>query len=120
MFREKGTFTITTSTGAAIYTTPHFDVNIAGTEVSGTTPIIIPEAPLTPPVLVVGASATNAALEISGNLPHACVPVPFGDQDDPADWYDVTKVKNLHAIMTGGSAGASSVVNVVAQQLRNY
>ena len=119
-YREKGTFTLTSTPGATIYPTPHFDVNIAGCEISGTTPIIIPEVPQTPPVLVIGAAATNAALEISGTQPHACFPIDFGDQDDPSDWYDVAAIKSLHLIMTGGSGGASSVVNVVAQQLRGY
>jgi hypothetical protein len=120
IYREKGTQTLTTTPGDLIYPTPHFDLNIAGTEISGTTPIIIPEVPQTPPVYAIGAAATNSSLEFTGTQPHACFPIDFGDQDDMTDWYDVTTIKNLHLIMTGGAAGSSSVVNVVAQQLRSY
>ena len=119
-YREKGMIQVTTSTGAVIFCTPHFDLNIVGTEVSGTTPLICVEEPMKNPVYLVGAATTHANLTMWGTQPHACFPIDFGDQDDLDDWYDVTKIGSLNLIMTGGSAGSSAVVKVVAQQLKNY
>lgn len=119
-YHEGALLNVTTSSGYDIFCTPSFDINVAGAQLAGTTPMIIEKQGLNVPFLMVGAANEPGKYEITGHLPHACIPVPFGDQDDPDDWYDAAAVKSLHLIMTGGSAGTSSVVNVVAQQLRKY
>lgn len=67
---------------------------------------------------------TAASASFSGNVmgycPNHCVEVPFGKQDDPADWYDITKIGNLRLRLKAGSNGANGTAQVVLQQLRRY
>jgi len=56
---------------------------------------------------------------VTGYMPHGCLPIPFGIQSDPTDWYDITTIQKLRMRLhaPGTSAGT---VNVVLQQLRRY
>lgn len=52
----------------------------------------------------------------SGHAIHASLPIPFGDNDDPATWFDPKPYKKLELIFTsGGNAGSCAVV---AEQVR--
>jgi len=57
-------------------------------------------------------------LEVMGYNPHGVVPVLFGDQDDPADWYDVTKLGSLKMRIKSGSAGTNGDIAIITQQMR--
>ena len=51
-----------------------------------------------------------------GHSLHATVPIPFGDLDNPASWFDPRPYKKLELIFTsGGTAGACQIV---AEQVR--
>lgn len=66
---------------------------------------------------------TNAGVvefQIRGKNPHGCICMPFGDQYDVADWYDVTKLGNLKLRIKGGAGASSYTTRIVTQQLRNY
>ncbi len=66
---------------------------------------------------------TNAGVvefQIRGKNPHGCICVPFGDQYNMEDWYDVTKLGSLKLRIKGGSGAASSTTRIVTQQLRRY
>lgn len=67
-------------------------------------------------------SGTPSFITIArGKNPHGCMSIPFGQQNDPADWYDVTKLGNLKLRIKGGPDSASGdSVNIVTQQLRAY
>lgn len=57
----------------------------------------------------------------SGYLPHHCIQIPFGDQSDIDDWYDVRAIGSLKARVTGGTNyGAGSEIQLIIQQLRRY
>lgn len=57
----------------------------------------------------------------SGYLPHHCIQIPFGNQQDIDDWYDVTKLGSLKARVTGGTNyGSGSEIQLITQQLRRY
>jgi hypothetical protein len=62
----------------------------------------------------------NIQLIARGWLPHATVEIPFGQQNEIDDWYDVTKVGNLKLDLTGGSGLGSGTAEVFLQQLRKY
>jgi len=68
------------------------------------------------------ATATrNVQIAVNGWLPHATWEIPFGDQMDPDDWYDVTKIRSLKADIEGtASATSSQSVQMFLQQLRKY
>lgn len=66
-------------------------------------------------------SAKNFDAILRGAFPHGCMCIPFGDQGDMGDWYDVTKVGNLKLrLQGGGGAEATDTVGIVTQQLRRY
>lgn len=69
----------------------------------------------------ISATATyNAQFHVSGYLPHATWEIPFGDQSDLADWYDVSKVGSLKLDITTYAAAATDSAQVFLQQLRRY
>ena len=68
---------------------------------------------------------TTAGFNLShlcqGYCPHGTIEIPFGLQDDPTDWYDVTKVGNLKLDLTSGSTmEATQSCQIFLQQLRSY
>jgi len=63
----------------------------------------------------------NVDLHVEGWCPHGVLEIPFGKQEDLADWYDVTKVGSLRLDVTAGSTMSSSeAMQVLLQQLRKY
>lgn len=67
---------------------------------------------------------TSTAVEmcrmlVKGYMPHGCLPVEFGDQDDPEDWYDITKIKDLN-LRVHHASGVGGTINVILEQLRKY
>ena len=63
----------------------------------------------------------NLAILIEGWAPHGVIEIPFGLQDDPEDWYDVTKLGSLRLDIlakSGFTTGDSCAVFM--QQLRKY
>lgn len=62
--------------------------------------------------------ATNIQCHVQGWCPHGVLEIPFGDQDDPDDWYDVTKIGSLKADITG--AAAVGTCQLILQQKRTY
>jgi len=64
----------------------------------------------------------NAVAIVAGYIPHGVFEIPFGDQMDPADWYDVTKgIGSLKLDITGGSGAAGTeTCQILLQQLRRY
>ena len=57
---------------------------------------------------------------ITGWLPNHCFQFPFGDQQDLADWYDVTKIGSLRLRLKSGGGYSGSNIGVILQQLRKY
>lgn len=55
-----------------------------------------------------------------GWLPNHTMSLPFGLQDEPEDWYDVTKVGDLRLRLMAGTRGATGACQVAIQQLRKY
>jgi len=56
----------------------------------------------------------------TGYIPHQTLCFPFGLQDDPTDWYDVTKLGSLRARIHGKSGASAASVTLFAQQERKY
>jgi hypothetical protein len=103
-----------------VFCTPSFDIAVAGGFVGQTSGPAIEKYPLNEPFYITAGGSYNGAFQVSGHEPHATIIIPFGDQADLTDWYDVSKIGKLILKMKGGSAGSSSVVSVVTQQLRTY
>jgi len=69
---------------------------------------------------VAGGGGTENNGISHGWLPNHCFQFPFGDEKDPEDWYDVTKVGSLRLRLKSGAGYSSSAIGVVLQQLRKY
>jgi len=64
---------------------------------------------------------TGYNLAVEGYAPHGAIEIPFGLQDDPDDWYDVTALGNLRLdILSGGGRTSADTVQIFLQQLRKY
>lgn len=57
---------------------------------------------------------------VRGYLPNHCWEIPFGDDKNVEDWYDVTKLGHLRARLEGGDNGTSGTAQILTQQLRKY
>ena len=69
--------------------------------------------------VITSTTGQMSRMHVKGHLPHGCLPIEFGDQNDPADWYDIRTIKDLnlrlhHASSIGGD------VKIITQQLRRY
>lgn len=66
-------------------------------------------------------AAYGMNLTVRGRNPHGCIGIPFGDQMDLDDWYDVTTLGSLILRIKGGTGSATGdSINIVTQQLRKY
>lgn len=117
---EERLYAVPSTTGTDFYWTPTFDVVIRGMSETGGAVLSVEGEPMVPPKKITTSQAGNAVLDVAGFNPHGTVPVLFGDQNDPGDWYDVTRLGNLRLRLKAGSAGTNATVNIVTQQLRRY
>ncbi|KKL25176.1 hypothetical protein LCGC14_2407940 [marine sediment metagenome] len=62
--------------------------------------------------------AQNTVHHISGWAPHGVLCIPFGDQMDIDDWYDVSNIGSLKLDVKDGQSTTTSKVFI--QQLRSY
>lgn len=70
--------------------------------------------------LVAPGGSTQLQAIATGWLPNHCFQFPFGDQNDPSDWYDVSKIGSLRLTLLSGAGYATSAIGVILQQLRSY
>ena len=67
------------------------------------------------------SETSNTQAIANGYCPHGVIELPFGDQSNLEDWYEVSKVKNLRLDIKAGSGMSSSEsCQVFMQQLRRY
>lgn len=67
------------------------------------------------------AAGPNWSALCEGWAPHGAVEIPFGAQDDPADWFSVTKLGSLRLdILSKSGRSSSDTVQIFLQQLRKY
>lgn len=65
-------------------------------------------------------AAPNFCAMLQGWCPHNVIEIPFGDQNDPADWYTLDPDDSLKLdILAGAGAGAGNI-EIFIQQLRRY
>lgn len=113
-------YAVLTTTATDVYVTPSFDITVQGAAETQGGAIDVETGVLHSPFSLGGDGSWNAALEVVGFNPHSVVPVLFGDQNDPDDWYDVVKLGNLKLRIKAGSAGTAGAIKIFTQQLRKY
>lgn len=119
-YEEANVAAITTGT-VAFYTAVDYEYSIGIiATVDADTSQQLTAYPLGGRYYLTGEGAKEAILIIEGYAPHGCVPVWCGDQDDPADWYDVRRVGSLVARLKAGSLGGTATARFCVQQYRTY
>jgi len=103
-----------------VYVAPHFGIAATLTPEVVTNIISMERADPRNPLAFDITASGNAVGVISGFQPHGAVPVLFGDQQDPLDWYEVKNFKSLKMRLKSGSSGTGGSAQVVAEQLRAY
>ena len=71
-------------------------------------------------IAVTAAGGTQFGGVVRGWLPNHVFEFPFGDPQDLADWYDVTRIGSLRLRLNAGAGGANGTVSAILQQLRYY
>jgi len=61
----------------------------------------------------------NSMIDVWGWLPHGVYAIPFGDQMDSNDWYDVQGIGSLRADVNAAAAAAGGI-QIFLEQLRRY
>lgn len=70
---------------------------------------------------IIGTNSSNVMLLERGFCPHGVICIPFGLQNDMADWYDVTRLSSLKLDITAAAgADAADSAQIFLQQLRRY
>jgi len=58
---------------------------------------------------------------VSGYLPYELIPIPFGDQQKPEEWYNLENKGSLRAdILASSDADSGDTCRIITQQLRKY
>lgn len=65
-------------------------------------------------------TGANMEVIVSGYLPHGTAVIPFGDQQDLDDWYEMEKVESLVVDILGKANMSSQTSEVFSQQFRRY
>jgi len=66
----------------------------------------------------VSSDIGHQTIELVGDVPHGCIAIPMGDQNDPTDWWDLAG-KSGELQIKGGSA-VTGTYRVVTEQYRKY
>jgi len=67
------------------------------------------------------SATSNLMILSTGWCPHGVIEIPFGLQDVPDDWYDVTKLGSLRLdILSASGVSSSDECQIFLQQLRKY
>lgn len=103
-----------------IYASPTQDIVINAVPVDVLHIISVSGVPIKMPITTDITADGEVSAQISGYDPHYAFILPCGKADDPADWYDVTKLGNLKMRLKSGSAGSNNTVEIVTEQLRKY
>ncbi len=103
-----------------IYASPTQDIVMNAVGAAPTQIISVGSIPTKMPITTDITADGAVHAQISGYDPHYSFVLPLGDVQDPADWYDVTKIGNLKMRFKAGSAGILGVVEIVTEQLRPY
>jgi hypothetical protein len=116
---EYGHFYLKAAT-SAIYASPTQDLVINSVPADLTNFISVSSIPIKMPITMDITADGIVSAQISGYDPHYSFILPCGKADDPADWYDVTKLGNLKMRLKSGSADSGNTVEIVTEQLRKY
>lgn len=119
-YRE-GILLSATTSNDDFYITPTYEVKVAQCSVEDVDTTVHLEADSYGGTMTVESEANGEFnFLVEGYAPFGCIPIPFGDPADMADWYNVVGIGAVQLRLKAGSLGATGTPKVVLQQLRNY
>ena len=63
---------------------------------------------------------SNVSILVEGQCPHNVLDIPMGDQNDPDDWFDASRVGSLELDVKGHASLTAGTCELYVQQLRRY
>ena len=102
------------------YMTPTWYWNMTGLTPSDSNNVYCPYTAAGGKLNITADASTSFNGIVTGYLPNHCIEVPFGDSDDPTDWYNVAAKEKVRLRLKAGANGTSGTAQVVLQQLRPY
>lgn len=70
-------------------------------------------------ISVTDGAAASIMMVVNGFVPHSTFCLPFGQQNEIEDWFDVKDIGSLRLTLTAGGS-ADGTCEVVSQQIRGY
>lgn len=118
---EENIYHVLTSSDTTFYVTPSEDAVITGVFTATLKDLVILFSNGGKAIGKAETASQTAYMTCKGYIPHGYVAMPFGDQIDLDDWYDVGSVGSLQLrLKAGPSLGSSPTTQVFSQQLRLY
>jgi hypothetical protein len=109
------------TSGVALYVAANYEVFATGIGQGGTALYFTQTAGNGGTVTLKGNAAGLFQGLVSGCVPHGAILLPFGDQQDPDDWYDLTKIGSLKLkLAAGASVGSGSDCGIVTESVEPY
>lgn len=106
------------TTGDVLYTIPTQGLTMDGNPVTSAILNAIPFSYHNTIKSNVSADIGYEAFEVQGYLPHGCLCIPFGLQNDYSDWYNASGKSLILKIKAGELQ--SGTIHIANQQLRRY
>lgn len=103
-----------------LYCAPNFTALPVMTIDTGSKTLSQPYVNEAPPLHLVAEASGTISGAVMGFNPHSTFPIPFGDQDDMNDWFEVGKLGSLKMEVTAGTAGNTATTQIVLEQLKRY
>lgn len=118
---EEGILVSVTTSGQTFYCTPAYNTFAVTTSAEDTDTVCNLDGDSYGGALgLEGEGAGEFDVIVRGFSPQGAIPIPFGNEQDLADWYDVRKPGSVQLRIRAGSLGATGTCQVTLQQLRTY
>lgn len=109
------------ATPETVYCTPTYDTKLSALGLNAVDAALYADESYGGSFSAIATNAKVGQWHAVGRNPHGSMQIPFGKQAEIEDWYKVDKIGSLKLNITGGAAvAASSVCEIVSQQLRPY
>lgn len=102
------------------YVTPAYIASFAGSPQINVTYFQFPNHGEGGTLSLEASAPANVSGIVSGFCPHGSVCVPFGLENEPDDWYDVSNINNLKLHIKAHASCVETDLQVCLQQLRLY
>ena len=117
----EGLIVTATTSVQSFYCTPTYFVSASAMNMGDTDTILNLDSPSYGGELKLeGEGAGLFSVIVRGWAPNGAIPIPFGDEQNIADFYNITTVGSVQLRIKAGTLGGTASIQVVLQQMRTY